>query len=261
MSSAVDMHAHGTGDKVERNEHSANTERIPLGDLREAVFRERPNRYLAVVDLDGKSVHAHVPDPGRLPELLVPGVRVFVRHVDTTGLKRKTEYDLLLVDYQNSGVLVSIYTGLPNRLIRTALEQRLMPELAGFDTVRHEVTHGRSRFDFRLSDGPGGGVCWVEVKSVSLMRDGTGFFPDAPTVRGRRHVEELTGLRHEGHRAAVIFVAQRGDISLVRPEVDTDPDLAAALRRARDAGVELYGWNCDVSVGGVRLNARIPVEV
>ena len=234
-------------------------DRISLGTLIEATFVERPNRYLGIVDLtDGTRIRAHVPDPGRLTELLVPGARVFVRHADTDGKARKTAYDLLLVDYQHTGILVSILTTLPNRLMRDALEQRLMPEFADFTIVQPEFRHGNSRFDFRLSTRDA--FAYVEVKSVSLLRDGVGMFPDAPTTRGRKHVDELAALRAEGHRAAVVFVAQRGDTPCVRPEANTDPAFADALRNAASAGVELYAWNCDVSTAGVRLAERIPVE-
>ena len=100
------------------------SDRIPLGDLMPATLIERPNRYLGIVDLDGEQIRAHVPDPGRLPELLFPGARVYVRRADMEGKTRKTEYDLLLVDYQRSGTLVSVLTTLPNRLMRAALSRR-----------------------------------------------------------------------------------------------------------------------------------------
>lgn len=237
------------------------SDRIPLGDLMPATLIERPNRYLGIVDLDGEQIRAHVPDPGRLPELLFPGARVYVRRADMEGKTRKTEYDLLLVDYQRSGTLVSVLTTLPNRLMRAALEARAMPEFAEYDNVRPEYRHGSSRFDFYLSGGEDVRPCYVEVKSVSLMRDGIGWFPDAPTVRGARHVRELTELRREGHRAAVVFVAQRSDIERVRPEAETDPDFADATTSAQAGGVEFYAWNCDVSLAGVKLRARIPVEI
>ena len=245
----------------ERQGVANDTDRIPLGELREATLIERPNRYLGIVDLDGERIQAHVPDPGRLPELLFRGARVYVRRADMAGKTRKTEFDLLLVDYQRSGTLVSIFTTLPNRLMRAALEARAMPEFAEYDIVRPEYRHGSSRFDFYLSGGDGLPPCYVEVKSVSLMRDGIGWFPDAPTVRGARHVRELTELRREGHRAAVVFVAQRNDIASIRPEADTDPDFAAATASAQAEGVEFYAWNSDVSLAGVKLRARIPVEI
>jgi sugar fermentation stimulation protein A len=234
---------------------------ISLGEMLEATFIERPNRYLGIADLNGERIRAHVPDPGRLSELLVPGARVYVRRANPTNTERKTQYDLLLVDFENTGVLVSIYTQLPNRLMRGAFESALVPEFADHRIVRPEFRHGASRLDFRLSIAEEGPHAYVEVKSVSLLRDGVGMFPDAPTERGLKHVEELTQLRRDGTRTAVVFVAQRGDIPLVRPEANTDPDLAAALRRAYDEGVELYAWNCAVSTDGVCLNERISVEV
>lgn len=227
---------------------------IPFGCLEPAAFQSRPNRYLAWVLLDGASVAAHVSDPGRMKELLVPGRQVYVRRVERIS-ERKTVYDLVLVDYD--GVLVSIDTLVPNRLVRQALQAGLFPAFKGYTAVRAEVRHGKSRFDFQLSGPPGD--CVVEVKSVGWMRDGIGWFPDAVTARGARHMDELAKLRRKGTRTAVIFVAQRSDLREIRVDSEVDPEFARALRRAAEAGVEVYGWRCAVTLTGVRLDCEVPV--
>ena len=235
---------------------------IRFGPLHEATFLERPNRYLALVECAGAVVEVHVPDPGRMKDLLVPGCAVHIR--DAAGARtgtRRTKYDLVLAACQSTdgSILVSVNSLLPNRLVKEALESRRWSEFARYETVRPEVTHGSSRFDFELSSGDD--RCFIEVKSVGMMRDGVGWFPDAVTARGRRHVEELTGMRQSGLRTAVVFVAQRSDVSAIRAADDIDPKFAAALAEAARAGVELIGWRTSVSLAGVSLVARVPVIV
>ena len=236
---------------------------LSFGPLEKATFQCRPNRYLAWVERAGEPVKVHVPDPGRMRELLVPGAYVYIRRASGTS-KRSTGYDLVLVEYQDAHanetpVLVSINTQLPNLLVKTALEARVWEEFAAYDQVRSEVRHGRSRFDFLVARGED--QCIVEVKSVEMMRGGIGWFPDAVTVRGRRHVEELAALRRAGTRTAVVLIAQRHDVSAIRPASDIDPAFASALSRAVADGVEAYGWRTVVSLVGIRLDTRVPVEV
>jgi len=241
---------------MDTDSRSVSGDEIPFGPLEEAIFLSRPNRFVAWVELvGGHVVKAHVGDPGRMVDLLVPGRRAYVRHVPSTT--RATEYDLMLVEYQ--GILVSVNTLMPNRLAAAALRGRRWEEFATCNAVRAEARRGRSRFDFELADGTGGRVI-VEVKSVGLMRDGIGWFPDAVTARGRRHVEELAALRREGTRTAIVFIAQRPDVEAIRSAADIDPAFAEALRRASADGVELYGWRCAVSRSGIRLDRRVPVE-
>ena len=236
---------------------------LPFGTLEEAAFLNRPNRYLAWVERAGEAIKAHVPDPGRMRELLLPGRRVYVRDAGDAP-NRSTRYDLVLVEYQAAAgdetpVLVSVDAQLPNRLVKMALHARRWDEFAGYDEVRAEVREGASRFDFVLTRGRE--RCIVEVKSVGMMRDGVGWFPDAVTARGRRHVEELAALRRTGTRAAVVFVAQRSDVRAIRPAPDIDLEFARALSTAVADGVETYGWRTAVSLAGIELESRVPVEV
>ena len=219
----------------------------------DGIFLERPNRYLAHVEIEGKQVSAHVPDPGRLPGLMIPQRRV--RLIHNPGPKRKTDYTLALV--RHGRIWVSVYPVFANRLVGDALANRTLPGFSDYIDFSSEVKVGRSRFDFRLnfSDGP----MWVEVKSVSLVEQTVGKFPDAPTERGRRHVEELIELKRKGNRAAVVFVSQRSDTRTITSNDVIDPEFGKRLREAEQAGVELYGFNCKVMASSVTLDC--PVEV
>ena len=219
----------------------------------DGAFVERPNRYLAKVRIDGKTVSAHVPDPGRLPGLLIPGRRV--RLVYRPGPKRKTDYTLVLV--RHGSIWVSVFPVFANRLVEHGLEENSIACLSGYESYRREVKEGSSRFDFLLQYPKS--TAYVEVKSVSLVEDGVGKFPDAPTERGRRHVLELTALRKQGTRAVVLFVSQRSDTKTITGNDAVDPKFGVCLRDAHKAGVELYGYNCRVTASTVSLNR--PVEV
>ncbi|MCZ6512596.1 MAG: DNA/RNA nuclease SfsA [Nitrospinae bacterium] len=210
---------------------------------------------MARVDIDGKPVSAHVPDPGRLPGLMIPQRRV--RLIHNPGPQRKTDYTLVLV--RHGRLWVSVFPVFANRLVGEALANRTLSGLSGYTDVSSEVKAGHSRFDFRL-DFPNGSM-WVEVKSVSLVEQTVGKFPDAPTERGRRHVEELTALRRKGIRAAVVFVSQRSDTRTIIPHEVIDPEFGERLREAQRAGVELYGFNCKVTASAVTLNNPVPVVV
>ncbi|CAI2717844.1 DNA/RNA nuclease SfsA [Nitrospina watsonii] len=221
----------------------------------DGTFQERPNRYLAHVVVDGNTVPAHVPDPGRLPGLMIPGRHV--RLIHNPGPKRKTDYSLVLV--RHGRIWVSVYPVFANALIRDALQRNVLDGLQGFDRFDAEVKHGKSRFDFRLRFGEQD--CYVEVKSVSCVENTVGKFPDAPTERGRRHLEELIELKGKGNRAAVVFVSQRSDTRRITSYDAIDPQFGEALRRARAAGVELYGYNCRVTASSVSLHRQVEVVV
>ncbi|MBT5376803.1 MAG: DNA/RNA nuclease SfsA [Nitrospinaceae bacterium] len=219
----------------------------------EGIFLERPNRYLARVEVEGKEVAVHVPDPGRLPGLMVSGRRVQL--IYQPGPKRKTDYTLVLV--RHGSIWVSTFPAFANTLIRDALMTQSLPFMQGYSDFASEVKMGRSRFDFRL--GFPSNPAYVEVKSVSLVEKGQGRFPDAPTERGVKHVKELIALRAEGYRAAVVFVSQRPDTLSITSNDDIDPIFGQSLREARDAGVELYGINCKVTPTTLSLNHAVEV--
>ncbi|MGD1992612.1 MAG: DNA/RNA nuclease SfsA [Anaerolineae bacterium] len=218
-------------------------------------FVRRDNRFRVAVKVGGREVAAHLPNSGRLGELLVPGRLCYL--VPRSAPRRRTGYDVLLVAY--AGVLISVDARLPNRLFAEAVSAGRLVPFAGVTAAQAEVTHGESRLDFRLTEAAG--FRWVETKSVTLVEDGVARFPDAPTARGRRHLEELRGLVAEGHRAAVVFVVQRPDAAVFAPHVQADPAFAEMLARAADAGVGLHAYRCDVSRDAIRIAEEIPVSL
>lgn len=221
----------------------------------DGVFLERPNRYLARVLVDGHETLAHIPDPGRLPGLMIPERKV--RLIHNPGPKRKTDYSLALV--RHGEIWVSVYPVFANKLVGDALLRRSLPEFDGFLEFKSEVKMGDSRFDFRIdfADGP----LYLEVKSVSHVEEGVGKFPDAPTKRGAKHLRELIELKNEGHRSAVMFVSQRQDTACVTSNDSIDPEFGILLRQAHEEGVELYAYNCEVSDNDISLNIALPVKV
>jgi sugar fermentation stimulation protein A len=226
-----------------------------------ARFVERPNRFLlrvVRVDSDSEEIEeAHLPDPGRLRELLIPGAEIWLRPAD--GPTRRTRWTAMLVRSPDGSELISLDTTLPNRLLAPALGSRLLEEFEDWSLEAREWTHGRSRFDFLLVRESGERLV-LEVKSVTLVEGRTALFPDAVTSRGARHVRELAEFAgRSGWNAAVLFVAQRADADRILPAREIDPDFADALLEARDAGVQIFGRRSRVDHDSVTLGS--PVEV
>ena len=224
--------------------------------LVEGRFIKRLNRFAALVDVDRREHLAHVPNSGRMHELLVPGYRVLLAPAPRSSA-RKTEFDLALVD--TGGALSSADARLPNKLVAEALAQKRLPQFRGYPDVRPEIVFGESRLDFRLS-GPEG-FCYVETKSVTLVEDGVGLFPDAPTLRGVKHLHSLMAAREEGHSASVIFVIQRADADAFAPNDESDPLLGSTLREAVAAGVAAWAYRCQVDERSIALADAVPVRL
>ena len=225
------------------------------GNLVEGRFKARLNRFLALVDVNGREAGVHVANSGRMRELLVPGYRVLLK--PQPGSHRKTGFDLALVDLGTT--LASADARLPNVLVEEALAQDRLPQFAEYPDVRREVTFGESRLDFMLENPAG--RCYLETKSVTLVVDGVGLFPDAPTLRGTKHMRSLANAVEAGHRAAVIFVVQRDDCEAVAPHDEADPVFGAALRDSVAAGVEAYAYSCRVTEEAITLNRRLPLRL
>ena len=223
-------------------------------DLVEGVFLERVNRFLARVEVGGRDVGVHVPNSGRMKELFVPGWRVLVRPVLSEN--RKTKFDLVLVDTGHA--LASVDARMPNALVAEGVDNQHLSQFRGYPRVRREVTFGDSRLDLML-EGPNG-KCYIEAKSVTLVVNRVGLFPDAPTVRGAKHLHTLQTVLQAGHRAAVIFVVQRPDAIAFATSDLSDPALAAALRSAMAVGVEAYAYNCEVTERMIRLDQSLPIR-
>jgi len=223
------------------------------GPLVEGTFVQRDNRFRATVLVNGRPLKAHVPNSGRLHELLIPGQPVLLAHVPAPH--RVTDYDLVMVRLGDQ--LVSMDARLPSRLFHEAVLAGRLDAFAGYSHIQPEVQFGQSRLDFRLEQA--GELWYVEVKSVTLVEDGCGLFPDAPTLRGLRHVRELVTARHQGHRAAVVFVIQRDDAHCFKPHTAADPDFTRALREAAEAGVEVHAFTCVVTLDRIAIDRPITV--
>ncbi len=228
--------------------------RFPPG-LVPAVVVQRLNRFAVEMEAEGRPVVAHLANSGRVRELLRPGTPGLL--CPRVGAHRKTRFDLLLVRLGRTWV--SADARLPNALAREALAAGRLAPLRGYSLVRPEARFGASRMDFLLR-GPGG-ECLLEAKSVTLVEDGVALFPDAPTVRGTRHLAELVKARRQGMGAAVLFVVQRGDADAFSPHDEADPRFGRALREAAAAGVAVMAYRCRVSPRGMRIAGEIPVRL
>lgn len=219
--------------------------------IRRGRFLDRPNRFVAHVELDGRTEICHVKNTGRCRELLLPGAAVWLEQ--SANPARKTGWDLVAVEKGER--LINMDAQAPNRVFgEWAAAGGFLP---GLIAIRPEFTWEDSRFDFRLEDGQG--PVFVEVKGVTLERDGQALFPDAPTERGVKHLRGLARAVEQGYRAAVFFVVQMKGPKSFSPNGATHPAFGGALRAAAAAGVEVYACDCRVTPSSLVLDA--PVEV
>ncbi|HKZ50549.1 MAG TPA: DNA/RNA nuclease SfsA [Dehalococcoidia bacterium] len=235
--------------------------------LVEAAIVERLNRFAVRVLVEGRETVAHLPNSGRLKELLQPGTAAYL--VPRTGLNRKTAFDLLLVRLREGrrpgwvgyegDVVISADARLPNALVAEALRHGTLPQFLGYPHVRPEARYGDSRCDFLL-EGPSGRLL-LEAKSVTWVEEGCGLFPDAPTERGRRHLQALREARRHGLAAAVVFVIQRHDAVAFRPCYECDPAFGHALREAAADGVAVYAYRCRVTLEEMAIAQEVAVEL
>ena len=221
-------------------------------------FIERPNRFVAVVEIDGKREKAHVKNTGRCRELLTPGATVYLEDYDGRMGTRKMRYSLIGVEKGN--VLINMDSQAPNKVCEEALSagSLQLPGMGALISVQREKTYGGSRFDFRVEDEEGQ-IGWLEVKGVTLEEDGVAGFPDAPTERGVKHVEELISAVAEGYRGYILFVIQMPQVSHFEPNDRTHKAFGDALRKAAESGVHVMAWTCQV--GGDTLALKAPVEI
>jgi sugar fermentation stimulation protein A len=218
--------------------------------LMAGVLVRRYKRFLADVEIDGRIETAHCANPGSMLGLAPPGAPILLSASDNPKRKLRLTWELVKV----AGALVGINTAYANRLVEEAIRAGRIEALAGYAGFRREVPYGEgSRIDFLLS-GAGRPPCYVEVKSVTLKRHEAAEFPDSVTARGARHLRELSAMRSAGARAVMLFVAQRDDCGRLEVAADIDPAYAAALTRAREAGVEVLAYACRVSTTGIEID-------
>ncbi len=216
-------------------------------------FIDRPNRFIAHVEIAGQAQTVHVKNTGRCRELLVPGATVYVQHSDDPN--RKTAWDLIAVEKGQR--LINMDAQAPNRVFGEWVQAgNFLPNLT---LLRPETRYGASRFDFYLeADGK---KHFVEVKGVTLEQDGVVRFPDAPTERGVKHLEELICARHDGYECWVCFVIQMSDVTYFEPNDVTHPQFGEALRRAGKAGVHILALDCGVTAETLAIKGEIPVRL
>ena len=227
------------------------------GPLIPATFVERPNRFITLVRIDGDVHRSHLPDPGRLKELLVPGADILVRQAPKDS-NRKTRYTTVMVNHD--GQLISLVSSLPNQFVGLALKNNELPMLNGYTLIRPEIPVGSHRFDFLLKS-PIGSDFYLEVKSVTFVKNSVAQFPDAVTKRGKNHAKALKKLVQNGYEAGILFVCQRPDASSFRPMWERDPKLAEAVLDARNAGVKVWCITLNVSKTEITFNQEIPVNL
>lgn len=222
-------------------------------DIHKARFISRPNRFIARVEVDGREETVHVKNTGRCRELLIPGCTVYLEK--SGNPERRTAYDLVAVE--KGALLINMDSQAPNKVFGEWVRS------GGFRsdivTLRPETKWGNSRFDFYWESETERG--FVEVKGCTLERGGVALFPDAPTERGVKHLEELMAARREGYRCAVCFIIQMKGCHVFRPNEETHPAFAAALRRAAGEGVEIIAVDCVVKAQGFLVDRAIPVEL
>ena len=210
-----------------------------------AEFVSRPNRFIAYVDIEGKREKVHVKNTGRCRELLIPGVEVILEHSDNP--ERKTAYDLIAVYKEGLG-LINIDSQAPNRVVGEWLAEK------GLELIKPEYTYGSSRIDFYMEEE--GKRILMEVKGCTLEREKVGYFPDAPTERGVKHLNELKRAAKEGYLAYVAFVIQMEGIREVRPNIETHAAFGEALREAKEAGVHEILLPCTVREDRLEIDEK-----
>ena len=204
-------------------------------EIVEGIFIDRPNRFIAHVDIDGVVNTVHVKNTGRCKELLLP--KTSVRLEGSNNPNRKTLYDLVAVYKKNFG-WINMDSQAPNKVVKEWLEKQ------DYDYIKPEYKYGDSRIDFYMKKE--NQEYLMEVKGCTLEIDGIGYFPDAPTTRGVKHLRELIKAKKAGYECAVAFVIQMEGVREVRPNIDTHPEFGVALQEAKEAGVKILYLTCKV---------------
>lgn len=219
-------------------------------DLEPAIFIQKHNRFLCTIALHGELHPCHIPNTGRLKELLFEGNAVAVRYVGHPN--RKTKYELILA-LKNTN-WYSVDSRMPNALVKTWAKENRIPRWHDCQLLS-EKTFGDSRFDFEIKGALHG---YIEVKGVTLEKNGVGYFPDAPTERGRKHLRELIKVKDAGLYAAVVFVCLSEQIEAFHPNDETDPEFGVLLRELNKNDIDILAIQAKVSLEGIEFVKQIP---
>ena len=224
---------------------------MKYSNIYKGTFLERPNRFIAICEIDGKEEICHVKNTGRCRELLVKGATVFLEK--STNPNRKTQFDLIAV--QKNGKLINMDSQIPNYVVAESLEKIFNDIIC----VKQEYKYGNSRFDIYLETKTE--KIFVEVKGVTLENDGVVRFPDAPTERGIKHLKELQKAVLDGYRACVVFLVQMNNVKYFEPNYKTHPEFAEELKRAYKNGVEIFVYDSIVKPDEIKLNSSIKIKI
>lgn len=221
---------------------------MKYSNIKKAVFIKRHNRFVAEVMLDESKIFCHVKNTGRCAEIFIPGVTVYLE--ESENKKRKYQYSLIAAE--KDGNIINVDSQAPNKAAYEYLQIK-----GSFDYIRPEYTWGKSRFDFYAEKGSKKYL--IEVKGVTLERDGLCLFPDAPTERGTKHINELIKAKKEGYEAVVFFVIQMKGVREFTPNSETDPAFSQSLKAAHNSGVRVMAVDCIVTPDSMTTDEEVKV--
>lgn len=220
------------------------------------LFVKRINRFLALVDIDGKIENVHIKNTSRCSEIFIPDTICYLEK--NSNPNRKTKYTL--ISAEKNGILINLDSQIPNKIIFDAIvEGKILSSLKPID-VKREVTYGSSRFDISFYSQGENRKYFLEVKGVSLEENGIAAFPGAPTTRGKKHLDELVEATREGYGAIVVFLIQLENANLLIPNYNMDRDFAKALIRAKDNNVLIKAFNSVVTKNSININKEVPIS-
>lgn len=225
---------------------------MKYANIKEGIFVSRPNRFIAIVNIDGREEKCHVKNTGRCKELLIKGSRVFLEDCSKNP-NRKTRYDLIAVYKEDC--LINMDSQAPNKVVQEYLPI-LFPDVT---LIRPETKYKNSRFDFYVETKEE--KIFIEVKGVTLEEEGEVRFPDAPTERGVKHIRELIDCIQDGYRAYIIFVAQMKGVTHFVPNRATHPEFADVLKEAKECGVNVLCFDCKVKVDELVIDEPVEVRI
>jgi sugar fermentation stimulation protein A len=224
-------------------------------EIVKAEFIMRENRFRGFVKLNGEAIMVHVPNTGRCEEILIPGITVILRREYGEG--RKTQYDLIAA--YKGDKLINIDSHIPNKVVEEALKLGKINKLKQFNIIEKEKTFRNSRFDFKLSNDRGN--YYLEVKGVTYEEEGHARFPDAPTERGKKHLLELIEAKSMGIGAGVLFLLQMDKMKSFSPFDEKDKAFSDALRLAKEKGVDIFAYECEVTENSISLSNKIDIKL
>ena len=222
-------------------------------NIHKGKFLSRPNRFIANVEIDGKAEVCHVKNTGRCKELLIEGCTVWLEHSDSES--RKTAFDLVAVEKGDR--LINMDSQAPNKAVGEWLREK-MPFGEGF-SVYPEKKYGNSRFDYYLESQDK--KIFMEVKGCTLEKDGVVLFPDAPTIRGVKHIDELSHCLDEGYESYIMILVQMSDVKYLTPNYDTHPEFGEALEKASRKGVKILCYDCNVTHDSMTVGKPVKVKL